>query len=457
MGGAEKKNASFESSQYVFIMKGGEKLKTSEASKIILLEKILPGIGKFFYHIFAATNFQLPFDASLNEIKMYQLERLREIARLAYQTPFYKKRFDEAGVDINKIEKTADLKIIVTRNELEKYKNQMRKKGIKMIFSAYTSGSTGNPVYVDVSPKQFLGMFSCAERYMKITSISREDKILILLPREAPSYIAATIGHSLMNYPFEVADFFNLEDQIQKVKNKQVIFGYITRIIDLIQNSKEADIKNLEIILYSGEPLPKAGEEFIKKKTDAKVHGIYATIEALAPIAVMCKRGNYHLNPELFDIEIDKNGSILLTCLDPNRATILLRYDVDDKGEWVNCSCGITFPSFKLEGKFKHLTSQRIEAAIYSSEAFQLGYISPYFDFEERFENAKRVFTIYLENKKTNNLQEISDEIRSIIIYGNKNDLQPSKPLEVMVTGKMVNIEVKFKKLEPRVKNPRFW
>ncbi|MCW1298680.1 MAG: hypothetical protein OH351_05330, partial [Candidatus Parvarchaeota archaeon] len=149
---------------------------------------------------------------------------------------------------------------------------------------------------------------------------------------------------------------------------------------------------------------------------------------------------------------------ILLTCLDPNRATILLRYEVGDKGEWTNCNCGITYPAFKVEGKFKHLTSQRIEAAIYASQAFRDGHISPYFDFEEKFEGGKRVFTVYLEKRNNEDLQGIADEVQDIIIHGNKKNLKPIKPLEVMIEGNMVDVQVKFKDgLNQKIKNPRFW
>jgi phenylacetate-coenzyme A ligase PaaK-like adenylate-forming protein len=356
-----------------------------------MFEKVLPIIGKFTYPLFAK-GVGLRLNAPKEEIEAYQLQKLRQVVYLAYQTPFYRGKFNESKVDIDKINSIEDLKIETTREDVEKYKDQMRRKNCRIYFTTHTSGSTGNPLYVDVSHEQLRSFFSYAERNFGVLGLTRKHKFLTIFPFEAPSYTFVALLFGLLGRPFESADFYDLDDQLKKLRNANIIVGYATRVLNLIQNCREKDVENLEAILYSSEPLPESAKEFIEEKTPAKVYGGYGSIESMAPIAFMCKRKNYHLNPELFIMETNKNNDVLLTCLDPRRATILLRYKLGDKVFWKNCNCGITFPAFDLQGKFRHLTSQRIEAAMYSSWAFRDGLISPFFDIEEKVEGGEKNF-----------------------------------------------------------------
>lgn len=98
----------------------------------------------------------LPLDALAEEIEQYQRERLYEVVKLASQTPFYKRKFREFGVDVERVEKVSGIKFRVTRSDVENYQHLIRRKGCYLTFKAYTSGSTGKPLGITHTYKQLL-------------------------------------------------------------------------------------------------------------------------------------------------------------------------------------------------------------------------------------------------------------------------------------------------------------
>ncbi len=417
---------------------------------------LLPLFGKIYPYLFSRVKL-LPIDASREEVELFQCERLREVVRLANQTPFYNRRFQELGVDVDKVERVSDLKLRVTRKDVEKYQHLMRRKGCYLTFKFYTSGSTGESLGISHSLRQFIPLLPFQQRFYQFIGLQREDSVLLVFPCESSSFIISAVGFSLAGFHTEFANYYDLRDQIQKLRNATVLFGHGTKILQLIQRADEKAFRNLRLVMFTSEPIVPSGKQYIERKVNAKVYGIYGSIEAMCPIAITCKEGNYHLTPELVLMEIDEREEILLTFLDKNRATILLRYEMGDKAQWKKCNCGNMFPAFHLYPKFKHLTSQRIEEAICSSDAFKKGEISPYFDYETRIVGCKRIFRVFLEKHNISNEADVAEEIRNIIIYGNKEGtLDPLYALP-LVEAHLMEIEVKFVEAVKRVKNPRFW
>jgi len=417
---------------------------------------VLPTFGKFPSYLVGHVKL-LPIDASREEIDLYQYERLQEVIRLANRTKFYRKKFQELGVDVDRVERVSDLKLRVTRNDAENYQHLMRRKGCYLTFKAYTSGSTSEPLGISHSFSQFLPMLPFQERFYQFTGLSKKDVVLLVFPYETSSFILSVVGFSLAGFHTEFANYLDLKDQIQKLRDATVLFGHGTKILQLIQRAGEKVIENLRVVAFISETIVPAGKQFIDSKTGAKVYGVYGSIEAMCPIAITCKEGRYHLMPELVLMEIDEREDVLLTFLDKNRTTIFLRYEVGDKASWEKCNCRSRFPTFRLDAKFKHLTSQRIEEAICSSEAFKEGKISPYFDYETQVVGCKRVFKIFLEKQDETKDASVAEEIKNILLYGHKNGaLGPLYALPI-VEGNVMEIEVRLVKAINRIKNPRFW
>ena len=105
---------------------------------------------------------KIPKDFS--KVKKIQDRRVRKLAKKAYEIPFYKERFDQAGVKPEDIRTGLDLAKLplLTKDELRLW---MKKEGentekYKYWFRDTTSGSTGEPLMVLLSPKEKAYMMS---------------------------------------------------------------------------------------------------------------------------------------------------------------------------------------------------------------------------------------------------------------------------------------------------------
>ncbi len=96
-----------------------------------------------------------PFDYKKG--KRTQEKRLKKLVNKAYKVPFYKERFDKAGVkpsDIKHAEDLAKLPVL-TKDELRAWmKEEDKNPKYKYWYRDKTSGSTGNPLMFLVSPRE---------------------------------------------------------------------------------------------------------------------------------------------------------------------------------------------------------------------------------------------------------------------------------------------------------------
>ena len=98
---------------------------------------------------------KIPSD--FTEVKKIQNRRVRKLARKAYEIPFYRKRFDEAGLTPSDICCAEDLTKIplLTKEELRAWmKEEAENPKYKYWYHDTTSGSSGVPLMVLVSPKE---------------------------------------------------------------------------------------------------------------------------------------------------------------------------------------------------------------------------------------------------------------------------------------------------------------
>ncbi len=107
----------------------------------------------FFYLLKLQT--KTPFD--YKKAKKTQEKRLKRLVKRAYKVPFYKERFDSAGVkpsDIKHAEDLAKLPVL-TKDELRAWmKEEDKNPKYKYWYRDKTSGSTGNPLMFLVSPRE---------------------------------------------------------------------------------------------------------------------------------------------------------------------------------------------------------------------------------------------------------------------------------------------------------------
>ncbi len=100
---------------------------------------------------------KLPKDGDYSAMKRKQTRRLRKLMKKAYEIPFYRKRFDEAGVKPEDIRTAKDLtKLpVLTKDELREWMAEEIKKPEHQDWIVdTTSGSTGKPLSILFSPRE---------------------------------------------------------------------------------------------------------------------------------------------------------------------------------------------------------------------------------------------------------------------------------------------------------------
>ena len=98
---------------------------------------------------------KIPKDFS--KVMELQNKRVQKLAKKAYKIPFYRKRFDEAGVKPSDIRTGDDLSKLplLTKDELRAWMNEeAKKKKYESWYHDTTSGSSGVPLMLLVSPKE---------------------------------------------------------------------------------------------------------------------------------------------------------------------------------------------------------------------------------------------------------------------------------------------------------------
>ncbi len=103
--------------------------------------------------------FKMQTKLPMNEVKAKKTQdkRVRKLVKKAYEIPFYKKRFDSVGIKPEDIKEAKDLAKLplLTKDELREWMNEEDKKGIYSDwYHDKTSGSTGNPLMLLISPKE---------------------------------------------------------------------------------------------------------------------------------------------------------------------------------------------------------------------------------------------------------------------------------------------------------------
>ena len=126
-------------------------------------------VNVFLFFDLAKMKRKIPQDFS--GVKRIQSRRVRKLVKKAYKIPFYKERFDKAGVkpsDIRTAEDLAKLPLL-TKDEIRAWMNEECKNPkYEHWFKDTTSGSSGVPLMVLLSPREKAYMMANWFRVMMV-------------------------------------------------------------------------------------------------------------------------------------------------------------------------------------------------------------------------------------------------------------------------------------------------
>lgn len=321
---------------------------------------------------------------SKEELMAYNFKRRVEILQYAYEnTKFYKKLYDEAGINPYEIRTEDDWNRvpIVTKQMISDHSDEFEvKEDIeKYGFVANTGGSTGKPLRVFRDKRHFWHA-----PFWRMTGW----------------YLGREVGNPYMDAPIWGIDQSYIgRDQYRfseaELRQRDVAFWPIKySYLDCYADFKKAAPKYLEeikkspmhrIYAYSGgidmladyciknnipvpsniafaelcaSPVTKLIREKVERALGCKVFDLYGSNE-IGPMAVECAHsGEEHhlhvlydlLHMELVDdkgnlVNGEEVGTTIITCFD-NKVFPFVRYNHGDKTHWINktCDCGLPFP-----------------------------------------------------------------------------------------------------------------
>jgi phenylacetate-CoA ligase len=310
---------------------------------------------------------------SLEQIKEYQLEKVKILIEHAYETvPFYKERYREHGVHPKDIKELSDMSKlpILTREDVkaagDKLISSLYPKN--KLFHGHTSGTTGSPLscYWD---KQTCVYNNAADwRQKEWAGIKRGDGIALFLgptiiptsKTTPPLWQLDRIHNMLWMSSFHLSEE-HLPHHINKLREFRpaAIEGYPSTTYVLARYLKSINqTLPLKAVFTSSETLLPQQKSLIEERFEAPIFDFYGMAERVAFASQCPEAHEYHLNfefalNEIVDndnntVESGKEGYLVGTSLH-NFGMPFIRYKTSDITaiNYEQCSCGRYMPRFE--------------------------------------------------------------------------------------------------------------
>ena len=313
------------------------------------------------------------------EMEVLQLRRLRDLCNRVYaNVPFYRKRFDEAGISPADIKSLADLKLLpfTEKQDLRDYYPfglfAVPRDHIVRLHAS--SGTTGKAVVVGYTARDLETWAELMARSMSAAGVSRSDVVHIaygyglftggLGAHYGAERIGATVvpasGGATRRQAHLMRDF-----------GATVLCATPSYALHLWEAANEAGVDFRELSLRTGifgaEPWSEAMRRDIEEKMGMDAMNIYGLSEIMGPgVAMECveaKHGMHlwedHILPEIIDpvtgeqLPPGQVGELVLTTL-TKEGIPMLRYRTRDLTslDYTPCRCGRTHVRIsRLQGR----------------------------------------------------------------------------------------------------------
>lgn len=305
------------------------------------------------------------------KLKELQEERLQALVRTAYQKiPFYREKFDKAGVKPEDIHTLADISKLPLTRYIEDFVATPIEQKLAVPWTSVTeimttsgtiSGFT-QPVASTASDVE--EVFDLMARTMRMSGVKSDDIVQILLPYDCFIPAIKKLGCKVIP---SVAGRMRLDDQIKlaKLVKSTVVFVMPSYMVKFIQRAQELgiDLRNdtaLRLAISGGEPLAASIKKKLEEETGIAFYDIYGFTEVMGVAGECTQREGLHIwadsyVPEVIDLdtlqplEPGMEGELVITTL-TKEAMPLVRYRTGDITKFLApepCPCGRTHPKIE--------------------------------------------------------------------------------------------------------------
>lgn len=300
---------------------------------------------------------------SCEELRSYQLERLRLLLRQAYDhTVFYRKRFDQIGFEPSDLKSFEDFKQIppITRQDLNEHMEEMIANNVseKDRHYASTGGSTGLATRFARDNGCLSIKKSSEYRFNTWAGWKPGEKILyywVALADFSPGGTKMSLPRSLLFFRSLTLFAGRLNERIL-AEHVQAFKGFKPHLIRAFPSALQrfaeyvagagVSLPAPRGIITVGEPLLESQRTLFREVFQCDVLNCYVSREC-GNLGCECSaHGGMHVAEELVYLEIEapregEHGEVLVTDL-WNFGMPFIRYRIQDAARWLptRCACG---------------------------------------------------------------------------------------------------------------------
>lgn len=303
---------------------------------------------------------------SKDEIKRYQLSRLHElIDKASRETPYYKNLLSGSKMEYESLNEFDSLFPVLTKNSIRENSESLINKEEKQTFLHSTSGSTGDPIKVQVSDAAEAYRKASFMRFLDWYGLKLYDRSVLLWGFKKNQNQKNSSLSGFKRYLRNRLDLnvFELNSETVMCYYEQIlkfdpkyIRGYKSAVLSLAklidENKLEVDFKSLKIAIVTSEILFESEKKYMESILGCKVVNEYGSAEC-GLFAYECPDGSLHVNEESVYLRTDSNNFVYATELN-NSGMPLINYFNNDKVILANdsCQCGRTSRVIeKIEGR----------------------------------------------------------------------------------------------------------
>ena len=309
---------------------------------------------------------------SLEELKAYQLEQLKELVKFSYEkVPYYQRSFREAGIVPSDIKTLEDIQLlpVLTKDDVRSHAEEFIPVGIdpKTLRVWVTGGTSGKPL------KVYQDLFYCCMieeafslRQRLWTDYKQYDRKVALTrdpskrTKKCWDYNSTENELVLSSFDLTEKNMFEYVELIHKFKPR-IVFGYPSALEIFARFLKRNDLlmPPLQGIFCGSEALFPGQRILIESAFNCKVFSSYGMSERVADATECEEHNGYHISMEYGVFELlDKNyepitapeisGTVVGTGFH-NNTMPLIRYQMFDVGVYSGekCACKRQSPLIK--------------------------------------------------------------------------------------------------------------
>lgn len=288
---------------------------------------------------------KFPYD--YQEVKKIQEKRIRKLMKRAYQIPFYRERFDKAGVkpeDIRTAEDLAKLPVLY-KDELRAWMKELDKDPkYKDWYHDTTSGSSGEPLMILLSPREKAYMMA---NWFRVMMLAGYDPFRgKTMSRKSAHSVSAGYDTALQRLGILRRGFLDQyaseEEMIRQVNEYKPDFLYMNKTelmrLCLYCNDHDSKIWRPRYFAPTGEKSDDIARKLFMKILGPGMIDSYGTAEAGACMVRLFDSDEYVVHTDSFVVNMQDDegnlaldGNIVVTPLYKTDLP-LINYSVGDRG-----------------------------------------------------------------------------------------------------------------------------